>query len=796
MKLPKSWLTEYVNFDISDAEFIERMMHRGFEPEGVERELEQARGVLTGRIMRMEAHPNAARLRVCQVDMGTHSVQIVTNATNVREGAIVPVAVVGAEIGETTFTAATLRGVESYGMFCGCDTLGVTLDACVGCKAGEDGSGVLILPEGTPVGIDIAQALDMTDTIFDFSVTPNRPDCNSIIGLAREAAAALGQPLTTPGIPHIASAAAGQYASVRVEESLLCPRYTARVLRNIKIEPSPLWMQQRLRRMGQRPINNIVDITNYNLLEWGHPLHAFDLSCVTDGQIIVRKARAGEVVTTLDGKERPLDTDTLVIADANRPVAIAGVMGGANSEITDQTETVLLESAVFYAAGIRRTSKRLRHSTDSSVRFAKGVEAVNCKLALKRATQLIVELGAGEAVGEVLDVCAAELAERVAIVDIDHVNNILGLSIAPERMIELLATISIHAQRDNNTLRVQIPHWRTDIETGIQADADIAEEIGRLAGLSLIAPALLAGDSLGSIPSAFRAEDLVKDALAACGALEMYNYNFSSPAALALFGFTDERTRTVRLQNPFGEEQSLMRSSLYPGMLESAARNLRRKTGHGRFFEVGNIHIDAPGLPVEHKKIGLCYFGEDESFYTLKGSIERLLETFRVQNIRYTAAKQTAFQPGRCAEIWAGATKIGEMGQLHPDVTNSANISQPLYMAELSFAALLAASGESVKFTPIPRFPVVQRDLAVVVDDAREAAELASIIENTETDLIISDIRLFDVYRGANLPAGKKSLAYSFTLRAEDRTLSDAEIQSAFAAVIAALAANNAPIRS
>lgn len=799
MKLPKSWLCEYVNFNISDAAFIERMMQRGFELEAVEKELGNVQGVLTGRIARIEAHPDAAKLRVCQVDIGAQSTQIVTNATNVHEGAVVPVAVVGAVIGETTFTAANLRGVESFGMFCGCDTLGLSLDACPGCTAGEDGNGVLLLPEGTPVGMDIAQALDQTDTIFDFSVTPNRPDCNSIIGLVREAAAALEQPLAAQDIPHIPSTAdAGQYASVRVDEPTLCPRYTARVLRNIKIEASPLWMQQRLRRMGQRPINNIVDITNYVLLEQGHPLHAFDLSCVTNGKIVVRKAKEGETATTLDGKERALDGDMLVIADANRPVAIAGVMGGANSEITDKTETVLLESAVFYAAGIRKTSKRLRHSTESSARFSKGVEAVNCMLALERATQLIVELGAGEVVGEVLDACNADLRERSAQVQIAHVNALLNQAFTAEEMAAYLATLHIHAKPNGETLCVQIPHWRTDIETGIQADADIAEEIGRLSGLSRIAPLRLAGDSLGSIPPAFRAEDRVKDALVSCGGLEMYNYNFTSPAALALFGFVDERTRAVRLQNPFGEEQSLMRSSLYMGMLDSAARNIRRKSGHGRFFEVGNVHMDAGEgqLPVEHKQIGLAYFGENESFYTLKGSIERLSECFNMQNLRFVSAAQRAFQPGRCAEIYIGDTKWGEMGQLHPDVAASAGISQPIYMAELSFAVLLDAQSEDVKFAPLPRFPVVQRDLAVVVDKSRESAELARVIETAQTELLVSDVRLFDTYSGANLPVGKKSLAFSFNFRAADHTLSDAEIQTAFSAVIAALAANDAPLRA
>lgn len=797
MRLPKSWLCDYIDFNVSDEVFIEKMMWRGFELESYEKELNDVSGVITGKILKMEPHPNANKLTVCQVDLGDKTAQILTNAKNVFEGAVVPVAYAGAKIGSQEFTVANIRGVESYGMFCSGEEFHLTESEFPG--AGVDG--ILILPEDTPLGIDIAKALGRDDVVFDFSVLPNRPDCNSIIGLAREAAAALGQTMKEPEIPHIAGEGnASDYASVTVENTELCPRYCGRVMKDIVIEPAPVWMQRRIRMMGMRPINNIVDITNYVLMEYGHPMHAFDLSCITDGHIIVRNAEEGEKVTTLDNKERIMDKDMLLIADPARGVGVAGVMGGLNSEITPDTKAVFFESAVFKASNIRHTAKKLRHSTDASARFVKGVEAVNAYLALERCIELMDKLHAGKVIGEILDVCNCDLTPQVVTVDVDHVNRLLNTHFTGDQMGELLAPIHLACTSHGDTMEVELPHYRTDIEKGIEADHDIAEEVGRVYGFENIPPVLMNGDTFqGAIAPVYLLEDRIKDILVSCGCLEMYNYNFTGPAALSKLNFDaeDKRQKAVKLLNPFGEDQSLMRTTLYMGMLDSVARNLNRKTGYGRFMEVGNVHLDLGGeLPEEHKNIGLAFFGETESFFTLKGVVETLLAKLRVPEVSFKKGASPCYQPGRGAEIWSGDVKLGEMGQFHPDVLAGFDIKQPVYMAELSFETIHATEKEELTFAPIPRFPLVNRDLAVVVDNDREAAECMDIIRNAQSELLVENIRLFDVYRGIGVATGKKSLAFSFSLRSPDHTLTEEEIRKAFDAIIDALKNNNAPLRS
>lgn len=794
MKLPKKWLCEYVDFNVTDEEFVERMMWRGFELASIDKELQNVSGVITGKIISLEQHPNANRLKVCQVDIGDKVVQILTNATNVFEGAIVPVAYLGAVIGDTTFSKANIRGVDSYGMFCSGHEFGLTEAEYPGAEV----DGILILSEDTPLGMDMLKVLQKDDIVFDFDLTPNRPDCNSIIGLCREAAAALGQDMKEPQIKHVKGEGVAS-AHVSVENPVLCPRYCGRVLKDIKIAPSPKWMQRRLRAMGMRPINNIVDITNYVLVEYGHPMHAFDLSCIADDHIIVRNAQKDEVVTTLDDKQHVMDESMLLIADPKKGVGVAGVMGGLNSEITESTNTVFFESAVFLGSNIRHTSRKLHQVTDAAARFTKGVEPVNALLALERAVELVEELGAGTVVGDVIDVCNADLDERQINVDVEHVNRLLNLSLTGEQMLELLKPIHLYGSAHKDTIKLAIPHYRTDIESGIEADADIAEEIGRIYGFQNIPSVLMHGDTFqGCVSEEYADEDKIKDTLVGLGCLEMYNYNFTSPAALTALQIPngDERMKYVKLLNPFGEEQSVMRTTLYMGMLTSCARNINRKTGHGRFMEVGNVHFDnSIVLPEERKMIGLAFFGEKESFFTLKAAIIRLCEVMHLPAVRFVKGGCDCFQPGRKALIYSGETLLGEMGQLHPDVQDAYSISQTIYMAELSYLAIRSCKHDKVRFAPIPRFPVVGRDLAVVVDNAVEAQALIDVIKNTPTDLIIDEVELFDVYRGQGVAEGKKNLAFSFTLRAEDHTLTDDEIITAFDAIILELANNNAPLR-
>ncbi len=798
MKLPKKWLCEYVDFNVTDDEFIEKMMWRGFELAGVEKELSGVEGVVVGRVLSVVKHENSDHLHICRVDAGTETLTIVTGADNVSAGALVPVAVVGAKLGGREMAAVNMRGVMSYGMLCSGEELGLT-------EADYPGSGVhgiLILQEDHPLGQPIETALGFDDVIFDFDITPNRPDCLSIVGICREAAAALGQAFREPSVHAVRGVgSASDYARVTVENYELCPRYTARVIKDIRIEPSPLWMQRRLKSIGMRPINNIVDITNYVLVEYGHPMHAFDLACIEGGHVVVRNARENETVTTLDQKDRPVTPDMLLIADEKRGVGIAGVMGGLNSEITDSTRAVLFESAVFKGSNIRATTRRLRHTTDAAARFIKGVEPVNALMALDRAVELVEALGAGTVVGETIDVCREKPAEREVTIDTSHVNALLALDLSADTMAGMLRTIGIRARAQKNSLRLTIPHFRTDIESSVEADWDIAEEIARIYGYYNIKPTLMRGDTFrGRVGESFALEDLIKDTLVSLGLYEMYNYNFTGPSALdaLLLSEDSELRKAVRILNPFGEDQSLMRTTLLPGMLNSLVLNGNRKSGQGRFFEVGNVHIDNGGdLPEERKMIGVVLSGADETFFTLKGLVEELFRAVGLHGAVYAPSVAPYLQPGRAAVVSApDGTRIGLLGELHPDVADAFKADGRVYAAELSFAAVSRCRETSRRFVPLPRFPSADRDLALVVDAGVPSASLKRVIETAQSNVLVSDVRLFDTYSGAGVAPGKKSLAFSFSLRAEDHTLSDDEIRQAMDAIIAALAANGAPLRT
>ena len=798
MKLPKKWLCEYVDFNVTNEAFIEKMMWRGFELASVEKELSGVEGVVVGRVLSVVNHENSDHLHICQVDVGSEVLTIVTGADNVFDGALVPVAVVGSSLGGREMSAVKMRGVMSYGMLCSGEELGLT-DADY---PGSEVHGILILKEDYPLGQPIETALGFDDVIFEFELTPNRPDCISILGMCREAAAALGQTFVEPKIKQVTGTGdAADYARVSIENYELCPRYTARVVKDIKIEPSPKWMQHKLKSVGMRPINNIVDITNYVLVEYGHPMHAFDLACIEGSHIIVRNARENEVVTTLDKKDRPVSPDMLLIADENRGVGIAGVMGGLNSEITDATKAVLFESAVFKGSNIRSTARKLRHVTDAASRFIKGVEAVGAELALERAIELVEELGAGTVVGSMIDVCREKPSEQSVTVSVKHINALLALDLSARQMAEMLGTINIHAKPHLDGLRVTIPHFRTDIETGIEADWDVAEEIARIYGYYNIKPTLMSGDTFrGKIDDLFALDDAVKDTLVSLGLYEMYNYNFMSPSVFdaLLLPETSELRKAVRILNPFGEDQSLMRTTLIPGMLDSLVRNANRKSGHSRFFEVGNVHIDNGGeLPQEHKIVGIAVSGENESFYSLKGMIEELFRVVGIQNARYVKSTASYLQPGRAADVLADdGTKLGTFGELHPDVADGWKADGRVYVAELYFGAIAKCRDMQKRFAPLPRFPVAERDLAVVVDSDMESESLKRIIESTDAGVIVSDVKLFDTYSGVGVQPGKKSLAFSFALRAEDHTLSDEEIKKAMDAIIESLRKSDAPLRA
>ncbi|MDL2259151.1 phenylalanine--tRNA ligase subunit beta [Eubacteriales bacterium OttesenSCG-928-K08] len=797
MKLPLKWLKEYTDYEVTHEEFVEKMMWRGFETAAVLPELADVSGVVVGLVVNVEDHPDSDHLHVCTVGAGEGALRtIVCGAPNVVPGMFAPVALPGAKLpGGIEITPTKMRGVLSEGMLCSGKELGLTNAD----YPGSEVDGLLALVGEQTPGTPIAKALDMDDVIFDIELTPNRPDCNSIIGICREAAAALNKPYREKPIRQVASSGHTD-AKVTVENPELCPRYAARVVTDINIEPSPAWMQKKLRSVGLRAINNIVDITNLVMVEYGHPMHAFDLACVSGGHIVVRNAIDGEKVRTLDSKERNVDSQMLLIADPTKGVGIAGVMGGENSEIKPETKEVLFEAAVFKPSNIRQTARKLRHTTDAAARFIKGVEPVTAMLALDRAIELVDELKAGRVVGETIDVCSADVRDREIDVSVEHINRILNTKISADEMAQMLLSLQIPTQVNGDLLHIHVPHYRVDIESGLEADWDIAEEIARVYGYYNIKPTLMQGDTFqGRRTPEFVLEDTVKDTLVALGAYEMYNYNFTGPAVLdaLLLGEKDEKRLAVKILNPFGEDQSLMRTTLIPGMLRVAATNLNRRTEQTRFFEVGNVHIDNnPTLAEERKLVGLLFFGEGEDFYTLKGAVEELLDQLGISDVSFKRGGGEYLHPGRRALVYSGETLLGELGEAHPDTAEFFDVSSRAYVAELSFKLLFELWGKTPTYEPLPRYPVVQRDVAVTADEAVEAAALKAVIEQAPLDVIIEQVELFDVFRGGNVPEGKKSLAYSFTLRANDRTLNDEDITVAMQAVIDALAKAGAVLRA
>ncbi len=794
MKLPLKWLKEYVDFDVTPEVFAERMLLRGFEVAEIIPEMPGIKNVVVCEIKNIEPHPDAERLRVCTVDIGGEElIPIVTNAQNVSAGDQVPVALDGATLADGMEIHPTkMRGVKSLGMFCGNEELGITDVEYPGCENG----GVMIFREKHENGERIQKALDLDDCIFDIELTPNRPDCVSIIGICREAAAALGKKFVEPEPKAVEGYGdCNEVAKVTVLNPNLCPRYCARVVTDLNIEPSPLWMQRKLRSVGLRPINNIVDITNLVLVEYGHPMHAFDLACVADSHIVVRNAVKGETVCTLDGKERVMDEDMLLIADPQKGVGVAGVMGGLNSEITESTKATLFESAVFRPENIRSTARRLHHVTDSAARFIKGVEPVNAELSLARAIELVEELNAGKVMGGMIDVCSADVSVKKVKASVSRVNSILDTHLAADRMVELLGSINIEAEACGDTLDITVPHFRTDIENSIETDWDIAEEIGRLYGYDNIAPTLMRGDTFrGRLGESFRDEDIIKDTLAALGCLELYNYNFISPKELEMLLLEegDERLHAVKLLNPFGEDQSLMRTELAGGLIRAAVLNCNRKTGFGRFFELGNVHFDNADLPEERRMIGIIHTGSEESFFTLKGTVEEFLEKLNAEGVRFEKGGSPYLHPTQKAVILCEGEKLGEIGTIHPKVRRAFDLTTEGYIAELDLAAVRRHIRRAKKYRPLPKYPAVQRDLALVVDEDIEAQQVIDVIASAKARVLIENVRVFDVYRPKvagekGIPAGKKSMAFTFSLRSDEKTLTDEEITQAINTILKSL---------
>ena len=786
MKLSREWLGEYTTIGAPDKEYCDAMTMSGSKVEGWEVTGSEISRVVVGRVISMERHTNSDHMWVCKIDVGgERELQIVTGAQNVNIGDLVPVALDGSTLpGGKEIRTGKLRGELSEGMLCSLGELG--LEQRDFPYAIEDG--IFILEEDCVPGDDIREVCGLNDSVVEFEITNNRPDCLSVRGLARESACTFHTPLTfaeptvTAGHGDI-----HEKLSVEIKDAELCPRYTARMVKNIKIAPSPKWIRRRLRASGVRPINNIVDITNYVMLEYGQPMHAFDYACLHDGKIIVRRAEEGESLRTLDGNDHALTPGMLVIADPEGPVALAGVMGGANSEITDETTTIVFESANFLGHSIRKTAIALGMRTDASGRFEKGLDLFATVPAVDRACELVEMLGAGEVFDGTIDVLAKEPETTFIELDDKRINALLGTDIPREFMADTLTSLGF--ELNGNTLTV--PSWRGDCTML----ADIAEECARFWGYDKIE----ATDIRGAATQGGYSEKtlFVRKLGTACRAMgytEVMTYSFVSPSSLDKIKVpADSPLRdNYRILNPLGEDTSVMRTTALPSMLGVLSTNLSRRNMEAKLYEMATVYKKQPGkvLADERTVLTLGAYGGDVDFFALKGAVEALLCAARTPDVRFTADTETAaFHPGRCAAVWSGDTRLGTLGQIHPDVCAAYGLDGATYCAEIDVVLLHDLEGAEPVYAPLPRFPAITRDIAVVCDAAVPVGELTECIRKAEKN-VLRGVKLFDVYTGVGIPEGKKSVAFSLTLRSDDGTLTDDHAEEAVRAVLDALREN------
>lgn len=786
MKLNRKWLNEeFVDLSgVPDREFVETMTIAGQKVETYERLDAELRNVVVGRVVSITRHTNSDHMWVCQIDVGAgEPVQIVTGAQNVHEGDLVPVAQHNSWLpGGVHITKGKLRGEVSNGMLCSLKELGLTLNDFP--YAIEDG--IWILQEDCKPGDDINTVIGNDDTVVDFEITNNRPDCYSILGLAREAAAAFNKPMRHHD-PVVRGGAAGELSElleVEVPAEDLCRRYTARMVRNVKIAPSPKWLRQRLRANGVRPINNIVDITNYVMLEYGQPMHAFDYRYVGSGKIIVRRSEPGEALTTLDGNVRTLTPGMLVIADETKPIGLAGIMGGENSEIMDDTVDVVFESANFNGTSIRQTALALGMRTEASGKFEKNIDPLLTLPAVDRACELVELLGAGEVMDGVIDVLNDIPEPRTIELEPDRINALLGTDISEADMVEYLRRLEIPVEGHE----IRVPSWRPDL-VGM---ADIAEEVGRLFGYNNIPTTTFRSAATeGGYTEAMKLENRAGSLCRSLGYSEILTYSFVSPSIFDQIRLPEDSSlrNAMRIQNPLGEDASIMRTVALPSMLAILARNNAYHNDAVKLYELAKVYLPKPGqiLPDEPKHLVLGTYGEHEDFFKMKGEIEAFLRGMNVPEARYTAEKHDpTFHPGRCARVSVGGVDLGCFGQIHPLVARSYGIDGEIFAAELNFTALLSLQLPEKTYTPLPKYPAVTRDIAVVCDEAVTVAALSDCIRAAGGKLLRS-VELFDIYRGKGIASGSKSAAFRLTLRADDRTLTDADSDGVVSTVLAAL---------
>lgn len=786
MRVPLKWLKDYVDIEMGAKEFADLMTMSGSKVEAIEALGEGIKGVVTGRIESIVPHPNADKLVITQVNIGTETLQIVTGAKNVKEGDVVPLALEGAELaGGLKIKKGKLRGEVSQGMLCSQEELGIPVDYI----PQDIRDGIWILDKDLPLGVPLQEVVDFRDQIIEFEITSNRPDCLSVIGLAREAAATLGKSMKSLEVEPETQADTPEGITVTLEDTDGCHRYVARVIKDVVVAPSPLWLQERLLKAGVRPINNVVDITNYVMLEYGQPLHAFDLTHIAGKQIIVRKAQNQEAFTTLDSVQRTLDHTMTVIADGEKALAVAGVMGGENSEVTLKTRTVLLESASFNKDRVRATSKKLGLRTEASSRFEKGVDTNLAITAANRACQLMAQLGVGKVSTEIVDVYPVKKEPRVVLVRPERINQLLGTTLTPEEMVDILARLEIPAVVTPAGIEATVPTFRDDL----QMEADFAEEISRLYGYNNIPSTMLRGKvTVGGKNRTQSIEDRTRTILCALGYHEVLTYSFVSPKSIDKINLGEEsiKRKFVKLLNPLGDETSVMRTSLLPNMMQVLAHNQNHRVEEAKAFELGSIFIPHPNpeekLPQEISSLVIGAYGE-EDFYSVKGAVETLLQSLGITGSVFEVEKNhPTFHPGRCANLFAGEKLLGTLGEIHPQVMENYDMYKKCYAAELDFAALVELTNLQRMYQPLPKYPAMTRDLAIVVKDEIFVRDIERILE-ANGGAILEKFELFDVYKGSQVPAGYKSVAYTLTYRHGERTLQEEEVNQVQEKIIAEL---------
>lgn len=800
-----SWIKAYVpDLDVTAQEYTDAMTLSGTKVEGFEKMDADLDRIVVGQIDKIEKHPDADKLIICQVNIGTETIQIVTGAPNVKEGDKVPVVLDGGRVagghepgqrvaGGIKIKKGKLRGVPSNGMMCSIEELGSNRDMYP--EAPE--YGIYIFQKDVEVGSSAISALGLDDVVFEYEITSNRVDCYSVIGIAREAAATFRKEFHPPVVtPTGNDEDVNDYVKVTVKDQELCPRYTARVVKNIKIGPSPEWMQRRLASVGIRPINNLVDITNYVMEEYGQPMHAYDLDTIAGREIVVRRAEDGEKFVTLDGQEREMDSSVLMICDGEKSIGVAGIMGGENSMITDNVKTMLFEAACFNGTNIRKSAKKIGLRTDASGKFEKGLDPENAQAAIDRACQLVEEMGAGEVVGGMVDVYAEKREPSRVIFDVEKINALLGTDLTKEQMLGYLKLVEL--EYDETTNEIVAPTFRQDIHRL----ADVAEEVARFFGYDNIPTTLPSGEATtGKLSYKLRIEEVARNIAEFCGFSQGMSYSFESPKVFdkLLLPEDSKLRQAIEIRNPLGEDYSVMRTTSLNGMLTSLATNYNRRNKNVKLYELGNVYLPKAlpltELPDERMQFTLGMYGEGD-FFSMKGVVEEFFDKIglRGKETYDPNAGKTFLHPGRQANIIYDGTVVGYLGEVHPDVADIYGIGERAYIAVIDMPEIVARATFDRKYEGIAKFPAVNRDLSMVVPKNIMVGQIEEVIEKNG-GAHLESYSLFDLYEGAQIKPGFKSVAYSITFRAKDRTLEESDISKAMDKILAGLEAMGIELR-